>query len=147
MKRRQKPIIMTATMGDEDFAWANALRQRYYPSERNFLSAHVTLFYHLPPQGLDEIVGLIKETTRNNFSPKSKLVDVIHLGRGVAYKLHSPELLEIRQFYAESFHGLLTQQDQQKSVFISQCKTRFHRKRAKTLFRNSALSLSLDLLK
>jgi len=117
MKRRQKPIIMTATMGAGDFSWANGLRQRHYPPERNHVSAHITLFHHLSPQGLDEIAGMVKETARIHPSPPSQLVDVMHLGGGVAYRLYSPELLEIRQFFAESFHGLLTLQDQQKPRF------------------------------
>lgn len=117
MKRRQKPIIMTATMGAADFSWANSLRQRYYPLERNHLSAHITLFHHLPPQGLDEIVGMVKETTRVYPNPISQLVEVMHLDGWVAYRLNSPELDELRQFFAESFHGLLTMQDQQRPRF------------------------------
>ncbi|GAB5488632.1 MAG: 2'-5' RNA ligase family protein [Parasphingorhabdus sp.] len=113
MTRLLKPIIMTATMGDSEFAWANGLRKLHYPPERNYLSAHITLFHHLPPQGLEEIIRLIKQITQNHSRPVCALADVMHLGRGVAYRLQSPDLLDIRQFLAESFHGILSIQDQQ----------------------------------
>ncbi|MEP2988761.1 MAG: 2'-5' RNA ligase family protein [Parasphingorhabdus sp.] len=117
MEFRRKPIIMTATMGAADFAWADALRQKYYPVEKNQLPAHITLFHHLPPQGLDEIVRLAKKTTEEYSCPLCTLMEVMQFDGGVAYRLSSPQLLELRQFFVESFHGLLVQQDQQKPRF------------------------------
>lgn len=108
-----KPIIMTATMGKVDFAWADSLRQKYFPPERNFLSAHITLFHHLPPQALDEVKASLIELTRECPPPEAYLQRLIHLGRGVAYQLHSPDLLNIRMDLASRFHGLLIAQDQQ----------------------------------
>jgi hypothetical protein len=49
------PIIITAEMGKADQAWANGLRAKHFPHERNFLDAHITLFHHLPPSHLAEI--------------------------------------------------------------------------------------------
>ncbi|HEX4873414.1 MAG TPA: 2'-5' RNA ligase family protein, partial [Sphingorhabdus sp.] len=40
------PIIITATMGSADQSWANRMRQAHFPPERNFLSAHITMFHH-----------------------------------------------------------------------------------------------------
>ena len=78
------PIIVTATMGDADFAWADGLRRAHFPPERNVLSAHITLFHHLPPSVEDELV---------------------------AYRIECPALAEMRRDLAEAFHGLLTPQD------------------------------------
>ena len=105
---------MTATMGAADFAWADALRKKHYPAEKNQLPAHITLFHHLPPQGLNEITSLVKKTTQDHCSPQCTLADVMQFDEGVAYKLHSPQLLELRRFLGASFHGLLVQQDQQE---------------------------------
>lgn len=113
MTRLNKPIIMTALMGDEDFVWADRLRQRHFPPERNQLSAHVTLFHHLPPQALDEIRSAIAARTGSLPRPAAKLTGLIHLGRGVAYRLDSPELLALRMEFADRFSGLLTAQDRQ----------------------------------
>lgn len=114
MERLNKPIIMTAQMGKADFAWADGLRRRYFPPERNQISAHITLFHHLPPQALDEIKAAVAALAADLPKPEATLSALIHLGRGVAYQLHAPELLALRMELADRFGGLLTAQDQQK---------------------------------
>jgi DNA polymerase-4 len=39
--------ILTAEMDGESFAWLDSLRGEHFPPERNFLSAHLTLFHRL----------------------------------------------------------------------------------------------------
>jgi hypothetical protein len=39
--------ILTAEMNGESFAWLDGLRREHFPPERNFLSAHLTLFHRL----------------------------------------------------------------------------------------------------
>lgn len=113
MERLNKPIIMTAQMGKADFVWANGLRQCHFPPDRNLVSAHITLFHHLPPQALDEIRSAVIAATGSLPKPPAKLDGLIHLGRGVAYRLHAPELLALRMELADRFAGLLVAQDQQ----------------------------------
>lgn len=107
------PIIVTALMGAADFAWADGLRRAYFPPERNLLSAHITLFHHLPPSALDEIAGRLKRLCAGP-PPVARLTDVMLLGRGVAYRVDSPELLAMRSELADAFAGMLTPQDQAK---------------------------------
>jgi hypothetical protein len=106
------PIIVTALMGAEDFAWANALRQRHFPPERNYLDAHITLFHHLPPACEREIALALAQLAAEYPPPGARLSAVMHLGKGVAYRIESPELLAMRDDLAERFRGLLTPQDQ-----------------------------------
>lgn len=113
MAAPNKPIIMTAMMGKQDFAWADSLRRQYYPPERNIIPAHITLFHHLPPQALGEIKQAVVELARYNAPPDTMLQRLIHLGSGVGYQLHSPDLLAMRMELSDRFHGLLTAQDQQ----------------------------------
>ena len=113
MERLNKPIIMTAQMGKAEFAWANSIRERHYPPERNKVGAHITLFHHLPPQALDEIRAAIVALARELPKPEANLSGLIHLGNGVAYRLHAPELLALRMELADRFTGLLVAQDQQ----------------------------------
>ena len=113
MERLNKPIIMTAQMGKADYAWANNLRRLHFPPERNKISAHITLFHHLPPQALDEIKSAVVSLTGSSPKPEAMLSGLIHLGKGVAYQLHAPQLLSQRMELADRFAGLLIAQDQQ----------------------------------
>ena len=106
------PIIITAEMGKADQAWANALRRAHFPPERNFLDAHITLFHHLPPSHLPEIKSRLAALASGCPPPVAHLSEVMLLGRGVAYRIESPELLAIRDELAHDFSGLLIPQDQ-----------------------------------
>lgn len=108
------PIIVTATMGKVDQAWANALRSKHFPPERNYLQAHITLFHHLPPSHRPEIKARLAGLAHEFPQPKAYLRDVMFLGRGVAYRVECPELLAMREELAADLHGLLTLQDQAK---------------------------------
>jgi hypothetical protein len=106
------PIIITAQIGKGDQAWADALRKAHFPPERNFLSAHITMFHHLPPAYLPEIKARIAALARECPPPPAMLSEVMLLGRGVAFRIDSPELLAMRDELAEGFTGLMTPQDQ-----------------------------------
>ncbi len=106
------PIIITAEMGKADQVWANGLRAKHFPPERNFLDAHITLFHHLPPSHLAEIKSRLAALASEFPPPVAHLTDVMMLGRGVAFRVDSPELLSIRDELAEEFRGLLIPQDQ-----------------------------------
>jgi 2'-5' RNA ligase superfamily len=106
------PIIITAQMGKGDQACFDALRKAHFPPERNYLSAHITLFHHLPPTHLPEIKARLAAMAREYSSPPATLSDVMMLGRGVAFRIDCPELLAMRDELAEGFTGLLTPQDQ-----------------------------------
>jgi 2'-5' RNA ligase superfamily len=106
------PIIITAEMGKADQAWANALRAQHFPPDRNFLDAHITLFHHLPPGHLAEIKARLGALTGECPPPVAHLSEVMMLGGGVAYRVESAELLNIRDELAEDFRGLLVPQDQ-----------------------------------
>jgi len=106
------PIIITAEMSKADQAWANALRRAHFPPERNHLDAHITLFHHLPPGHLPEIKSRLALLASECPPPVAWLSDVMMLGRGVAYRIDSPELLSLRDELAHDFSGLLISQDQ-----------------------------------
>lgn len=104
------PIIVTALLGREDFAWADALRRAHFPPERNFLRAHVTLFHHLPPSVERELCGMLKDETRGD-APRAQLASLMSLGGGVAYRIDSPDLQHVRARIADRFAPLLMPQD------------------------------------
>ncbi len=109
---RREPIIMTASMGAGDQAWANALRRAHFPPERNVLDAHITLFHHLPGHCEAEVIERTRSLAAEFAAPPAQLTEVMHMGNGVAYRIHSAGLLTLRDMIAEGMHGLLTVQDQ-----------------------------------
>jgi hypothetical protein len=106
------PLIVTALMGDGDFAWADGLRRAHFPPDRNLLRAHVTLFHQLPPSAEDEARTVLKTMAREP-PPPARLGPPFSLGRGVAYRIDSPALEAIRAELAGRFAGLLSAQDRQ----------------------------------
>lgn len=107
------PIIVTATMGTSDFAWADGLRRAHFPPERNFLKAHITLFHHLPPARLPELARRLAEECRAG-APQAGLSGVRFLGRGVAFDVESAGLIAIRERIADAFADDLIPQDRRR---------------------------------
>ena len=105
------PIIVTATMGAADQRLFDALRTAHLPPERNHIAAHITLFHQLPPSALAGLEGLIRAIAADTPPPAARLTEVYSLGGGTAFRIDSPELLEIRARIAEHFAGMLSAQD------------------------------------
>ena len=105
------PIVVTALMGAADFGWAEGLRRAHFPPERNLVPAHITLFHHLPPSALEEVARRLKRLCAGP-PPVARLTEVMLLGRGVAYRVESPDLMAMRDQLGEAFAGLLVPQDQ-----------------------------------
>ena len=108
------PLVLTAQLPRDLHGWATGLRTRHFPPERNYLEAHVTLFHALPSVCGDEIAGVCKELAREFAPVEAGLLGIMSLGRGTALKLQSDGMLRLRDGIADRFHGLLTQQDQQR---------------------------------
>jgi hypothetical protein len=103
-------LIVTAEIGDSDFAWLNRLRRTHFPQERNHLPAHLTIFHALPPSSEAEIRTGLAHAVRAR-QPKAVVAGLIDLGGGVAFRVVSEELDRIREELASAFHGLLSTQD------------------------------------
>lgn len=105
------PVIVTALMGPSDFGWANGIRCRHFPPERNHIPAHISLFHHLPPARLDELTQMMRDLATEP-PPQARLSQVMLLGRGVAFRVESPDLLAMREHIAQAFEHDLIPQDQ-----------------------------------
>ena len=105
------PIIVTTLFGAEDFARLDGLRRVHFPPERNQVPAHATLFHHLSPGLAPELKQRLAAATRQQRPPRATLAGVRNLGRGVAFRIESPELEAIRADLADAFAAMLTPQD------------------------------------
>lgn len=106
------PIVITGTMGAADQRFFDGLRTAHFPPARNHLHAHITLFHQLPPSCLNELERLFRVIAADTPPPAARLRDVYSLGQGVAFRIDSPDLLDIRARIADHFTGMLTAQDQ-----------------------------------
>ena len=105
------PIIVTALFGAADQAWFDDLRRTHFPPERNLLSAHCTMFHHLAPELARELKQRLVAETRGVAAPDAQVAGLMNLGRGVAYRIESPELVAIRDRLADAFAPMLVPQD------------------------------------
>lgn len=104
------PLIVTAELGRADFAWLDSLRRQHFPPERNQLPAHLTMFHALPPSSIGEVRTMLADLARRA-PPRATITGLLNLGGGVAFRIHAPQLEELRASLAERLHGLLTSQD------------------------------------
>lgn len=107
------PLILTLAMDEASADWFEALRRRWFPPERNLIPAHLTLFHNLP--GAEES-SVREKLTRACAETAPLTLDVTgpwSLGRGVAYRLRSPELDGFRGGLSQAFDAWLTPQDRQ----------------------------------
>ena len=100
-------------MDDESQGRFDRLREAHFPPERNYLSAHLTLFHHLPGDREGEISEDIREACRRQQQITLKATGLLFMGRGVAYKLEAPDLVGLRRRLAKVWEPFLTNQDRQ----------------------------------
>ncbi|MBB4041210.1 2'-5' RNA ligase [Microvirga flocculans] len=108
------PLILTLRFDERSFAFFEAQRQRYFPPERNFIPAHLTLFHHLPGENLTAIARDLEDRMSEQGAFSLAVSGLRSLGRGVAYALCSPELDALRGDLFRQWHPWLTPQDRQR---------------------------------
>jgi hypothetical protein len=103
-------LIVTVELGATDFGWLEGLRRAHYPSERNRVPAHLTMFHALPPSAEAELRSRLVAFARGP-APTARIEGLMDLGGGVAFRIVSLGLDRIRDELAELLHGLLGAQD------------------------------------
>ncbi|RXH10632.1 2'-5' RNA ligase family protein [Bradyrhizobium guangzhouense] len=104
-----RTFILTAELDPASFAWLDGLRCEHFPPERNLLPAHLTLFHRLSSAQTVrlDVFGLAA-------APLPVLLDApILLGFGVAIRIRSPELEQVRAKALASMGGEFSRQDSQ----------------------------------
>lgn len=107
------PLILTLRLDPASAEYFNDLRRQYFPQALNFLSAHVTLFHHLPGSEVHTIAATLERVASS-----CRLIDIrVHrlrsLGRGVAYSLESSQLSTLQEGLAQQWSPWLTSQGRQ----------------------------------
>lgn len=107
------PLVLTLALHPDDQARFDRLRTLHFPSGRNMIPAHVTLFHHLPGAGIDAIQDTLRRECAALAAFPVQASGLRFLGRGVAYELQAAELLALRNRLARHWQDWLTPQDAQ----------------------------------
>jgi hypothetical protein len=99
-----EPLILTADFSPADLALLDGLRRAHFPPERNRLPAHLTLFHALPPSALNEAKHQLA-LQANASPPRATIAGLMDLGGGVAFRIVSDDLDDIRSAIAARGDG------------------------------------------
>lgn len=113
-ERTPAPCIVTLKLDMAAFRRLDTLRQQHFPAERNFLSAHITLFHALPGDQEEAICATLQRQSAVTPVIPLTLPTVRFLGRGVALTVDSPALIELRRQLATPWYDWLSAQDRQR---------------------------------
>ncbi len=108
----QAPRILTLLIQEPAFTYFNDLRKQYFPPHLNYLDAHITLFHHLP--ATDEIIRVLEQVAAQQPVFTIEVTGIMKLGRGVAFQLHSKELVQLQENLKQHWQEWLIPQDRQK---------------------------------
>ncbi|THV52884.1 hypothetical protein BGAL_0065g00120 [Botrytis galanthina] len=113
-----QPFILTLRLDAASEKLLTALRTRYFPSSRNYLSAHITLFHALPSSQHFLYKSTLSSLSSRERKFKVGIKDPFPLGKkGVALNIASFKLRKIHEELLEEFRekGVqLTEQDDRK---------------------------------
>lgn len=109
------PFILTLRFDEVSFALFDAERRRHFPSARNRIPAHLTLFHKLPADGERQIRSDLAEIAAAAAGPLPLSIEGLRfLGYGTAYTVRSPALDAVRAELARRWANWLTPQDAQR---------------------------------
>lgn len=106
-------LILTLHMDGQSARSFTDLRDAHFPSEINYLPAHITLFHNLPANEMPQFLADAGECLGQRPEISVKVTGLRFLGRGVAYKLESPQLTALRRCLADRWNQFLRPQDRQ----------------------------------
>lgn len=107
------PLILTLALDSASQQYFNKLRKAYFPPERNYLDAHLTLFHHLP-QGESAIIQTIAHLTKQQQKMQVQVTGVKSIGNGVAFSMESNPLQQMHKRLQSDWQQWLIPQDRQK---------------------------------
>jgi 2'-5' RNA ligase len=108
------PLILTVKLDADSFGFFDALRRKHFPTKRNFLAAHVTLFHHLPGAEISIIEDDLTRICAEYEAFEMRFPTLRFLGKGTAAEIESAELIRLRSTLAAVWEAHLNNQDRQK---------------------------------
>jgi 2'-5' RNA ligase len=110
---RNRPLIVTLEVDDQAQARFDAERAALFPAGRTVIGAHVTLFHALPAPAEAAVTSELAATAAAVAPFEVEVAELMSLGRGVAYRLRSAELLALHRRLQAGWWDQLGPQDRQ----------------------------------
>lgn len=107
----RRPLIVTAWIDPDDLRPFSRLRTRFFPAERNYLDAHLTLFHHIEPDDRQAFMDYARECLADVPAFTAEVLPPFALGGGVAYGVEAKGMRALRQPLRDAFRNRLTAQD------------------------------------
>lgn len=114
LKMNPAPLILCLRLNKEASTLFTELRQQYFPPERNYLQAHLTLFHKLPPSESSQIVARLSHIALQHSPISLTVTGPKSIGNGVAYFVESEALQQLHKSLQQDWHQWLVPQDKQK---------------------------------
>lgn len=106
-------MILTFGLDSDSFARFAPLRERHFPSHRNFLPVHVTLFQQLPTVAQPRILGALASEAGVQ-APAFRATGIIDLGGGAAVDLDCEAGVALQQRLRNVWRDFLSRSDDRK---------------------------------
>jgi 2'-5' RNA ligase len=113
MSFSMNPLLVTLEMDATTFARLDALRNRYFPPERNVVPAHVSLFHQLPRDEEARVREVLASVASEHPPIPLRLTTLKKTGRGMAIAVEAAGLATLHARLAREFAEWLTPQDRQ----------------------------------
>ena len=110
------PLILSLELDPDLATELTRWRARYFPAERNYLDAHVTLFHALPATRHHAIVADLGELAATQSEFAVRVPAAYSLGRGVALEVVAPEIAKLRRDLRARWLDHLTPQDRTAAI-------------------------------
>ncbi|WP_435015423.1 2'-5' RNA ligase family protein [Tundrisphaera sp. TA3] len=106
-------LLVTLGFDSPTFARLDALRRRYFPPERNFIPAHISLFHHLPGSEFATIDEALAASAASRGPIDLAFRTIRRMDRGMMAVVEAAGLAAIHARLAAAFKTWLTPQDRQ----------------------------------
>lgn len=105
---------MTLQLDAKSAGFFEEQRQQYFPPAINHIAAHLTLFHNLPACEFETMLKIAGEVCADASPFDMTVSGLMKLGRGVAYRIESGRLHELRAALAARFEPWLIKQDRER---------------------------------
>lgn len=106
-------LLVTLGFDPPTFGRLDGLRSRFFPPERNFIPAHISLFHHLPGSEEPAIDAALREAAGSTGPIDLRVRTVRKMDRGMLLVVDAPPLAQVHGRLARDFGPWLTPQDRQ----------------------------------